>query len=63
MKVIAGRLWTTKEKLWLPVTTCLAYRIDEELYKAIDYLREQARVLVRCKKGVTVTRFFTIVYG
>ena len=35
-----------KEKLWLPVITCLAYCIDKELYKAIDYLREQVRVLV-----------------
>ena len=26
--------------------TCLAYCIDKELYKAIDYLREQVRVLV-----------------
>jgi len=25
---------------------CLAYCIDKELYKAIDYLREQVRVLV-----------------
>ena len=33
-----------KEKLWLPVITCLAYCIDKELYKAIDYLREQVRV-------------------
>ena len=35
-----------KEKLWLPVITCLAYCIDKELYKASDYLREQVRVLV-----------------
>ncbi len=35
-----------KEKLWLPVITCLAYCIYKELYKAIDYLREQVRVLV-----------------
>ena len=34
------------QKLWLPVITCLAYCIDKELYKAIDYLREQVRVLV-----------------
>ena len=63
MKMIAGRLWTMKEKLWLPVTTPLAYYIDRELYKAIDYLREQARVLVWCKKGVNVNHFFTLVYG
>ncbi len=35
-----------KEKLWLTLITCLAYSIDKELYKAIDYLREQVRVLV-----------------
>ena len=51
-KVFAGfgrfsyRAETMKQKLWLPVITCLAYCIDEELYKAIDYLREQVRVLV-----------------
>ena len=35
-----------KEKLWLPLITCLAYCIDKELYNAIDYLREQVRVLI-----------------
>ena len=35
-----------KQKLWLTLITCLAYCIDKELYKAIDYLREQVRVLV-----------------
>ena len=35
-----------KEKLWLPFITCLAYCIDKELYNAIDYLREQVRVLI-----------------
>ena len=35
-----------KEKLWLTLVTCLACCIDKELYKAIDYLREQVRVLV-----------------
>ncbi len=35
-----------KQKLWLPLVTCLAYCIDKELYKAIDYLREQVRALV-----------------
>ncbi len=35
-----------KQKLWLTVITGLAYCIDKELYKAIDYLREQVRVLV-----------------
>ena len=35
-----------KQKLWLSLVTCLAYCIDKELYKAIDYLREQVRVLI-----------------
>lgn len=35
-----------KQRLWLSLTTCLVYCIDRELYKAIDYLREQVRVLV-----------------
>ena len=35
-----------KQRLWLSVITCLAYCIDKELYQAIDYLREQVRVLV-----------------
>ena len=35
-----------KERLWFQLVTCLAYCIDKELYKAIDYLREQVRVLV-----------------
>ena len=43
---ISHRAQTMKQKLWLPVITCLAYCIDKELYKAIDYLREQVRVFV-----------------
>ncbi len=35
-----------KQKLWITLITCLAYCIDRELYKAIDYLREQVRVLI-----------------
>ena len=35
-----------KQKLWLTLVGCIAYCIDKELYKAIDYLREQIRVLV-----------------
>ena len=35
-----------KEKLWLPLITCFSYCFDKELYKAIDYLREQDRVLI-----------------
>jgi len=35
-----------KQKFWLTLITYLAYCIDKELYKAIDYLRKQVRVLV-----------------
>jgi putative transposase len=35
----------TKENLWLTLVTCLAYCIDKELWKAIEYLKEQVRVL------------------
>ena len=35
-----------KQKLWITLVTYLAYCIDKELYKAIDYLCEQVRVLV-----------------
>jgi len=34
-------LRTMKQKLWITLVTYLAYCIDKELYKAIDYLREQ----------------------
>ena len=34
------------KKLWLTLVGCIAYCIDKELYRAIDYLREQVRVLV-----------------
>jgi hypothetical protein len=34
-----------KHKLWIAVITCLAYCIDKELWKAIEYLKEQVRVL------------------
>ena len=35
-----------KQKIWLTLATYLAYCIDKELYKAIDYLKEQVRVLI-----------------
>lgn len=35
-----------KKQLWLTIITCLAYRVDKELYRAIDYLKEQVRVLI-----------------
>jgi hypothetical protein len=34
-----------KENLWLTLVTCLAYCVDKEHWKAIDYLKEQVRVL------------------
>jgi hypothetical protein len=34
-----------KENLWLTLVTCLAYCLDKELWKAIDYLKERVRVL------------------
>jgi hypothetical protein len=34
-----------KQRLWITLITCLAYCVDKELWKAIDYLKEQVRVL------------------
>ena len=34
-----------KENLWLTVVTYLAYCVDKELWKAIEYLKEQVRIL------------------
>jgi putative transposase len=34
-----------KGNLWLTLVTCLAYCIDKEIWKAIDYPKEQVRVL------------------
>jgi putative transposase len=34
-----------KRNLWLTMVTCLAYCLDQELWKAIDYLKEQVLVL------------------
>lgn len=39
-------LCTMKQRLRLSLITCLAYCIEKELYKAIDYLQEEVRVLV-----------------
>ena len=44
--LICQYLKTMKQKLWLTMITCVAYCVDKELYKAIDYLREQVRVLI-----------------
>lgn len=35
-----------KQKLWLTLITYIAYCIDKELYKAIDYLKIQVEVLI-----------------
>jgi hypothetical protein len=35
-----------KQKIWITLATYLAYCIDKELYKAIDYLKELVRVLI-----------------
>jgi len=34
-----------KQNLWLTMLTCLAYCLDQELWKVIEYLKEQVRVL------------------
>jgi hypothetical protein len=36
---------TMKENLWLTVVAYLAYCVDRELWKAIEYLKEQVRAL------------------
>ncbi len=41
-----------KQKVWLTLITCLAYCVDQELYKAIDYLREQVRVLIEQQERI-----------
>ncbi len=35
-----------KQKIWLTLISCIAYCIDKELYKAIDYLKVQVEVLI-----------------
>ena len=54
-----------KQKLWLPVITCLAYCINTELYKAIDYRREQAHVLVQHQEnqGKYIRLFRAVGFG
>ena len=46
MTVFLYHLQTMKQKLWITLITYLAYCIDKELYKAIDYLKTQAEVLI-----------------
>jgi hypothetical protein len=45
-KVICYDLPTMKQKFWITLVTYLAWCIDRELYKGIDYLKEEVRVLV-----------------
>jgi len=45
-RVISQCVLIMKQRLWLSLVTCVAYCIDRELCKAIDYFREQVRVLV-----------------
>src|SRR5512136_2496113 len=40
-----------KQNLWLTLVACLAYWVDKELWKAIDYLKEQVRVLKEQQEG------------
>ena len=35
-----------KNKLWITITTYIAYCINKELYKAIEYLKAQVEVLI-----------------
>ena len=35
-----------KHKLWITLATYLAYCINKELYKAIEYLKAQVEVLI-----------------
>ncbi len=39
-----------KQNLWLALVTCLAFCVDRELWKAMDYLKEQVRVLKEQKE-------------
>ncbi|MEE9566485.1 MAG: hypothetical protein V3W17_03205, partial [Desulfobacteria bacterium] len=34
------------KKLWITLASCVAYCINKELYKAIDYLKAQVEVLI-----------------
>jgi len=35
-----------KQKLWITIATYIAYFIDKELYKAIEYLEVQVELLI-----------------
>ena len=44
--MIYYNLQTMKHKLWIALVRYVAYCIDKELYKAIDYLKSQVEVLI-----------------
>ena len=44
--LICYSFWTMKHKLWIMIATYIAYCIDKELYKAIEYLKTQVEVLL-----------------
>jgi hypothetical protein len=46
-----------KENLWLTLVTCLASCVDKELWKAIDYLKEQVRVLIHDRDPLFTEKF------
>ena len=35
-----------KQRIWITIATYIAYCIDKELYKAIEYLKVQVEVLI-----------------
>ena len=39
-----------KHKLWITITAYIAYCIDKELYKAIEYLKAQVEVLIELQE-------------
>jgi hypothetical protein len=41
---------TMRQKFWMTLLICLVWFIDRELYKAIDYLREQVWILVELQE-------------
>ena len=48
-----------KHKLWITVITCLAYCIDRELWKAIEYLKEQVSATIGPPINVELSRYAT----
>ena len=44
--LICYSFWTMKRKIWIILVTYIAYCINRELYKAIEYLKVQVEVLI-----------------